>query len=322
MLRRRLPILKWLPSYVRQGSRSLWISDVLAGLTVAALNVPQSMAYAMLAGLPPIYGLYTSIVPAFLYFLFGTSSVMNVGTFALTSLMLGSAVEHVLKVQLDQQLDQQPNIYETTTLQVSFLAGIIQFVFAVIGLGPWLKRIMTEDVIEGFTVASALHILTSQAGTCLGIKIPRNHGIFGLFQSWWDIIVNLHQIHVATLLYSLLSLSSIFVFQKYVPFTRLEILNLHRLEILRRRRLEMRRKMELTRPISLLDKLVIPDVLLALIFNTVLLSIFPSKFGLETLGDVPSGLPTFKFPTDGLDLILIQKHALIYWWSCLMKKKI
>jgi SulP family sulfate permease len=87
-LRQYVPILDWLPKYQRKDVRG----DLLAGLTVAVMLVPQGMAYGLLAGLPPIYGLYAGIVPLLLYAFFGTSRQLSVGPVALVSLLVLTGV--------------------------------------------------------------------------------------------------------------------------------------------------------------------------------------------------------------------------------------
>jgi SulP family sulfate permease len=87
-LRQYVPILEWLPQYKRKDVRG----DLLAGLTVAVMLVPQGMAYALLAGMPPIYGLYAGIVPLLLYAFFGTSRQLSVGPTALVSLLVLTGV--------------------------------------------------------------------------------------------------------------------------------------------------------------------------------------------------------------------------------------
>lgn len=156
------PILESLKNY----NGSLFRSDLSAGLTVAVMLIPQGMAYAMIAGLPPIYGLYASVIPILVYALLGTSRQLAVGPVAMVSLLTASSVSMLAESGTDQ--------YIMLAITLALLVGIIQFLLGIFRLG-FLVSFLSHPVISGFTSAAALIIGFSQLKHLLGIAIPRSH---------------------------------------------------------------------------------------------------------------------------------------------------
>lgn len=156
---RIFPIVRWLPSY----DTGKFKKDLPAGLTTAVLLIPQGMAYAMLAGLPPITGLYAALVPLFLYALLGTSRQLAIGPVAADSLLVGVAVMAMAEQGSDE--------YASLVLLLCALVGVIQFVLGLVRAGR-LVSFLSQPVISGFMSAAALVIFTSQAKYLLGVPIP------------------------------------------------------------------------------------------------------------------------------------------------------
>ncbi len=154
------PIAHWLQDY----QRSTFISDLMAGVIVAIMLVPQGMAYAFLAGLPPQYGLYASILPLMLYALLGSSRSLAVGPVAIASLMVGSTI--------GQFAEQGSEIYLNAAVTLSLLVGIILLVLRALHMGS-IVNFMSHSVISGFTSAAALVIGISQIKYIFGLDIPR-----------------------------------------------------------------------------------------------------------------------------------------------------
>jgi SulP family sulfate permease len=152
-----LPILGWAPSYTKADAQS----DLVAALIVTIMLVPQSLAYAMLAGLPPQVGLYASILPLMAYALFGTSRALAVGPVAVVSLMTAAAV--------GQLAAPGSADYLTAAITLAFLSGLILVAMSVLRLG-FLANFLSHPVISGFITASGILIATSQAKHILGIK--------------------------------------------------------------------------------------------------------------------------------------------------------
>jgi len=128
--------------------------------------VPQGMAYAMLAGVPPIYGLYAGLIPLFLYALFGTCPQLSIGPVAVSALLVLAGVS-----QIAEPFSQE---YITLVIAAGFFIGIAQIVMSLLRLG-FLVSFLSHPVIAGFTSAAALIIIISQLKDILGISIPRFH---------------------------------------------------------------------------------------------------------------------------------------------------
>jgi len=159
-----LPILSWLPTYKKS-----WLKgDIGAGLTVGVMLIPQGMAYASIAGLPAVYGLYASIIPLIVYAILGTSRQLAVGPVAMVSLLTATALTTFGDIPIDQ--------YIVYAILLAFLVGVIQFLLGLFRLG-FLVNFLSHPVISGFTSAAALIIGLSQLKGLLGINIPRSHHV-------------------------------------------------------------------------------------------------------------------------------------------------
>ncbi|HEY9889621.1 MAG TPA: SulP family inorganic anion transporter, partial [Candidatus Obscuribacterales bacterium] len=139
------------------------VGDVTAGIIVASLLIPQSMAYALLAGLPPQVGLYASIVPAIVYPLLGTSRVLAVGPVAVDSLMVGAAIAPLAVADTPE--------YLTLAIALAFLVGLIEVGLGVLRLGC-LVNFLSRSVMSGFISGAAILIAFSQVKHLLGLPIP------------------------------------------------------------------------------------------------------------------------------------------------------
>lgn len=157
MLQRYLPILEWGRSYKRE----VLASDLLAAVIVTIMLIPQSLAYAMLAGLPPVVGLYASILPLVAYALLGTSRTLAVGPVAVISLMTASAAGAVAA--------PGTAAYAEAAVMLAALSGVMLVVLGLLRLG-FLANLLSHPVISGFISASGVLIATSQLKHILGIK--------------------------------------------------------------------------------------------------------------------------------------------------------
>lgn len=155
-LARYLPILTWGRHY----TRSALTSDLIAAVIVTIMLIPQSLAYAMLAGLPPEAGIYASIAPIILYAIFGTSRALAVGPVAVVSLLTASAVGQVAQ--------QGTAGYAVAALTLAFLSGGFLVVLGIFRLG-FLANFLSHPVIAGFISASGILIATSQLKHILGV---------------------------------------------------------------------------------------------------------------------------------------------------------
>lgn len=163
-LQRWLPIAGWLPKLGKAELRG----DLTAGLTTAVMLIPQGMAYAMLAGLPPIVGLYASVVPLVLYAIFGSSRQLAVGPVAMVSLLVAGAVAPLA--------DGDAALYLSLAVLLALMVGVIQLAMGVLRMG-FLTNFLSHPVLSGFTSAAALIIGFSQLKHLMGVAIPRSHHV-------------------------------------------------------------------------------------------------------------------------------------------------
>jgi sulfate permease, SulP family len=154
-----LPFLKWLPDYRKQDLPG----DLIAGLTVAIMLVPQSMAYAMLAGLPPVVGLYASILPVLVYGLLGSTPILTLGPTAITSVMVLSNISMLAA--------QDTSAYLTLALTLAFILGVIYLLMGIFRLG-FVVNLLSQPVLVAYINAAALVIIFSQVQHLLGIFVP------------------------------------------------------------------------------------------------------------------------------------------------------
>lgn len=181
------PIVEWLPKY---SLKKNLIHDLIAGLTISVLHIPQGIAYSLLAGLGPVHGLYVSFFPTLIYLLMGTSRHVSIGTFAIASIMLSSiATKHgngngkpLLESALNLTEDNMtmsenleaagPTNLEVLTA-VCLLCGLIQISMGILRLGS-LSLILSEHLVSSFSTALAFYVATSQLTYILGFEsLPR-----------------------------------------------------------------------------------------------------------------------------------------------------
>jgi SulP family sulfate permease len=189
-IKQLLPFLSWLPNYKRE-----WLSgDLSAGLTVGVMLIPQGMAYAMIAGLPPIHGLYASTIPIILYALLGTSRQLAVGPVAMISLLTAAGI--------GAMNPENPEVYLLLAVTLAFMVGAIQLLMGLFRLG-FLVNFLSHPVISGFTSAAAIIIGLSQLKHLLGIKLPSSEHIH-------EILIlaaqNIGQTHLLTLAIGLVAI--------------------------------------------------------------------------------------------------------------------
>lgn len=158
------PLYNWLKQYQRE----MFISDLMAGIIVAIMLVPQGMAYAFLAGMPPEYGLYAAMLPLLLYALLGSSRSLAVGPVAIASLMVGATIAPYAAESIDLAINAAINL--------SLLVGLILLLLRSLQLGS-VVNFMSHSVLSGFTSAAALIIAISQIKYLFGLDLPRSHSI-------------------------------------------------------------------------------------------------------------------------------------------------
>jgi MFS superfamily sulfate permease-like transporter len=160
LLHRFLPFLEWFKGYTTHHLRS----DFVAGLTVALVLIPQSMAYAQLAGLPAYYGLYAAFLPPLVASLFGSSRQLATGPVAVVSLMTATALEPIATAGSEA--------YIAYAILLALLVGIFQFFLGIFRLGL-VVNFLSHPVVNGFTNAAAIIIATSQLSKLFGVNVDK-----------------------------------------------------------------------------------------------------------------------------------------------------
>ncbi|TKR93688.1 hypothetical protein L596_008098 [Steinernema carpocapsae] len=163
------PIVSWLPQYrVKQNL----FYDISSGVTVGIFMIPQGIAFSALARIPPVYGLYTAFFPIFFFQFFGTSPFLSVGPSALLALMSGVAKERLLE---DPAYAHLSDIQVVRT--ITFAYALVEILTGVLRL-DFLIAFVSDQLVDGYVVASSAHVLTSQLGHVLGYSVL-SHNAFG-----------------------------------------------------------------------------------------------------------------------------------------------
>lgn len=186
------PFVKWFPL---TGDKLR--ADLVAGITVALILVPQSMAYAQLAGLPVVYGLYASFVPVIVASLWGSSSQLHTGPVAMLSLMSAAALIPFASAGSDSFIQ--------LSIMLALMVGVLRLVLGVFRLGS-IVNLLSSPVIVGFTNAAAIIIGLSQLSKIIGVPFPRTENYLA---DLWRVIEQIPQLHLYTVLFSLGALIAI-----------------------------------------------------------------------------------------------------------------
>ncbi|MDT8893638.1 sulfate permease [Halomonas sp. I1] len=264
MLKKYLPILTWLPHYTRR----LFGADLLAGVIVTVMVIPQSLAYAILAGLPAVVGLYASILPLLAYTLLGTSRTLAVGPVAIIALMTGAALSGVAPPGSAAYLD--------AALVLSLLSGAMLVVMGILRLG-FFANFLSHPVIGGFLSASGLLIAISQLTHLFGIEVSGYTALSLLT----GLVSHLDALHWPTLALGIGCLAFLIVMRRYGKGALTAI--------------------GISRGLAALCARAGP--VFAVIITTLLswwLDL--GELGVDVVGDVPGGLPPLTFPAIDLPL--------------------
>ncbi len=258
VLRSYLPILTWGPEY----SRQTLVNDLIVAAIVTVMLIPQSLAYAMLAGLPPQVGLYASMAPLLLYAIFGTSRTLAVGPVAVVSLMTAAAVANLAA--------QGTAEYIGAAVALAFISGLLLLGMGLLRLG-FLANFLSHPVISGFITASGIQIAAGQLAPVLGIH-AEGESLLALLKS---MLPELGQINPATAAIGFTSLAFLFWVRRGLK------------PILRRFGLGERTA----------DILTKVGPVIAIAATTVAVWGFElTAYDVKIVGAVPQGLPTLAMP--------------------------
>jgi SulP family sulfate permease len=177
-IKKIIPILEWLPNYKSSRLRG----DFIAGITVGIILIPQGIAYALIAGLPPIYGLYTALVPQIMYAIFGSSRQVAIGPVAMDSLIVAAGVSTLALAGTDSYIE--------IAILLALMVGAIQLLMGVFRLG-FIVNFLSRPVISGFTSAAALIIGFNQFRNLFGVDFERSNQIQYVIIDVWKHIKEL-----------------------------------------------------------------------------------------------------------------------------------
>ena len=255
-----LPIAEWLPVYKRKDL----VGDMMAGLIVAIMLVPQSMAYAMLAGLPPEIGLYASILPLIIYAMFGSSRVLAVGPVAMVSLLTLTGVGAIAKSGTVE--------FITLALLLAFMTGVIQLLLGIARLG-FLVNYLSHPVLVGFTSAAAIVIGFSQVKHLFGVQVARTEHPYEVFG---EILNALPALNPTTLAIGMLSIAVLIYFKWFMSA------NMRSLKV----------------PESFIGPITKAGALVAVLAGTLAVWLFGLNHSsaVRIVGQIPAGLPPFTLP--------------------------
>nr|XP_013039691.2 solute carrier family 26 member 6 [Anser cygnoides] len=269
LLFRFLPVLRWLPRYP---VKDWLLGDITSGFSVGIMHLPQGLAYALLAGLPPVTGLYSSFYPVFLYFFFGTSRHNSVGPFAVISVMIGSVTESLLPSEkffisvngsnttiVDEVKRDAERVQLVATITI--LSGVFQVALGLLQFG-FVVTYLSDPLVRGYTTAASVHVLISQLKNVFGVSVGEYSGPLSLFKTFIEICRKLPQTNVGTLVTAIIAMVAIFIVKE---------LN-HKFAS----------KLPMPIPIELITIIISTGISYGVDLK--------SKFGISVVGDIPSGL--------------------------------
>ncbi|XP_061941531.1 solute carrier family 26 member 6 isoform X2 [Apis cerana] len=259
------------------------MSDIISGLTVAIMHIPQGMAYALLGNVPPVVGIYMAFFPVLIYFFFGTSKHVSMGTFAVVCLMTGKTVttysishNEITTSNVTTTLPDLPGEYLYTPIQVAtavtLMVGIFQIIMYIFHLGI-ISTLLSDPLVNSFTTGAAVCVLISQIKDLLGLKIPKQKGYFKFIFTLIDILKEIQNTNLTAVFISLITIIGLISNNEFLkPW------------------------------ISKKCSIPIPIELIAVVSGTLISKYFcfSTKYNIQVVGDIPTGLPVPTIPTFNL----------------------
>ncbi|XP_043289750.1 solute carrier family 26 member 6 [Venturia canescens] len=279
------PVVRWMRKYKWKESI---VPDMISGLTVAIMHIPQGMAYALLGNLPPVVGIYMAFFPVLAYFFFGTSKHVSMGTFAIVCLMTGKSVvaygtplNNSLSVNNTHfhLINSNNEIFEDMAIQyspmqvataVTFMVGILQMIMYVFRLGI-ISTLLSETLVNGFTTGAAIHVLMSQIKDLLGLKLPKHNGDhFKFIHTAIDIFEEIPNTNIAAVIISAISIIIMYINNEWAkPW------------------------------LKKMCSMPFPIEMIAVVTGTLVSKYgqLPEIYNIRTVGHIPTGLPKPELPT-------------------------
>ncbi|XP_034447744.1 solute carrier family 26 member 6-like [Hippoglossus hippoglossus] len=270
-----IPLLSWLPRYP---IREYAIGDLISGINVGIMQLPFGMAFALLASVPPIFGLYSCFYPVLIYFIFGTSKHLSIGAYAVVGVMIGGVADRLILNSDFMIWDNVTNSSIVDTMSrdaariqvaaaVTFLSGVFQILLGLAQFG-FLVTYLSEPLVRGYTTGTAFHIIVSQLKYTFGINHVRHSGPLSLIYTLVEVSYLILQTNIGTLVVSIVTIVCLVVAK------------------------------ELNACLSKKLPVPIPVELLAVIIGTVVSwqVNLEEKYGVDVVGLIPSGLRAPVFP--------------------------
>ncbi|KAF7695493.1 solute carrier family 26 member 6-like isoform X1 [Silurus meridionalis] len=270
-----IPLLSWLPRYpLRENA----VGDLVSGISVGIMHLPQGMANALLAAVPLVFGLYSSFYSNLLYFIFGTSQHISVGTYIMMSVMIGGVTERMApdtdfmifnNISKDSIIDTVVRDNERVKIAaaVTFLSGIFQLLLGLLQFG-FVVTYLSEPLVRGYTTAAAIHVIVSQFKYTLGISPKRYSGPLSLIYTVIEVCSLLGKTNIGTLVVSIVTIVGLIIAKEINTY--------------------LARKLPVPIPVELLA--IIIATVLSWQFD------FKTQYNVEVVGSIPSGLQTPVLP--------------------------
>ncbi|CCA65687.1 STAS domain-containing protein [Caenorhabditis elegans] len=241
------------------------------------MHVPQGMAYASLAGVPPVYGMYSSFFASTIYMFFGTARHISIGVFAVASMMVGAArLRLAPDIPISNSSDINPSVYPlgeyvdplVFTSALTLLVGVVQIIMGILRLG-FLTTYLSDSLVSGFTTGAAVHVFTSQLNKVFGIKLPRHEGIGMIVRMYRDMIMSLGSVNFVALGISIFGILFLDLGRTYInPIVK--------------------KFSPIPPPLELI--LVIFGIVISMIFN------LDAEYHVKTVYEIPRGFPLPSIP--------------------------
>lgn len=274
-----IPLISWLPRYpIKENA----LGDLISGISVGIMHLPQGMAYALLASVPAVFGLYSSFYPILVYFIFGTSKHISVGTYAVMSVMIGGVTERVAP---DSDFITFDNVTGSNIVDVvlrdaarvkvaaavTFLSGIFQILLGVVQFG-FVVTYLSEPLVRGYTTGAAIHVIVSQLKYTFGISPLRFSGPLALIFTVVEVGSLLPQTNIGTLVVSIVTIVGLSLGKEFNACVA--------------------KRLPVPIPVELIT--IIIATLVSWQVN------LQQKYGVDIVGDIPSGLRPPVFPDSSL----------------------
>ncbi|KAM7412292.1 hypothetical protein PAMA_021985 [Pampus argenteus] len=273
------PVVSWLPRYsIRENA----LGDLISGISVGIMQLPQGMAYALLAAVPPVFGLYSSFYPVLIYFIFGTSKHISVGTYAVMSVMIGGVTERLAPDSNFMIWDNVTNSSIVDTFSrdaervkvaaaVTFMSGLFQILLGLVHFG-FVVTYLSEPLVRGYTTGAAIHVIASQLKYIFGINPVRHSGAFSLIFTVLEVCYLIPKTNIGTLVVSIVTIVGLILAKELNAY--------------------LSKKLPVPIPVELLG--VVIATIISWQVN------LKERYAVDVVGLIPSGLEPPVFPTASL----------------------